>query len=143
MSYTNISEEDCKHLAEFLSSSQCLKVLNVGDNSFSSDSAYILLKGVHQNSSLKGLYMYTPFEHPNHISLEAIETLSAYLQDKENCKLETLDPSNCNISSAVELAHGLSRNCSVKVLHLSGNPIGDEGAAALGQAMTENKTITG
>ena len=143
---TNIGEEDCEQLAQLLSSSQCLEELQVSENSLSSDSVHILFKRLQQNSSLKTLrvgYIISE-QHNNHISLEAMKTLSAYLQDKEKCKLETLDMSKCDISSdtAVELAHGLSQNCSVKVLELSDNPIGDEGAAALGQAMTENKTIT-
>ena len=141
---TNIGEEDCEQLAQLLSSSQCLEELNVNNNSLSSDSVHILFKGLQQNSSLKQLVIGGISLHPNHISLEAMKTLSAYLQDKEKCKLETLDLSKCDISSdtAVELAHGLSQNCSVKELLLSYNPIGDEGAAALGQAMTENKTVT-
>ena len=136
---TKFGEEDCEQLGQLLSSSQCLEELNVSNNSLSSDSVHILFKGLQQNSSLKKLYVLQ-----SHISLEAMKTLSAYLQDKEMCKLEKLDLRHCDISSdtAVELAHGLSGNCSVKVLYLSRNPIGDGGAAALGQAMTENKTIT-
>ena len=82
--------------------------------------------------------------HGSHFSLEAMKTLSAYLQDKEKCKLETLNLSDCNISSdvAIELSQQLIQNCSVKILYLSYNPISDEGAAGLGQAITENKTIT-
>ena len=143
--HTNIGEEDCEQLAQLLSSSQCLEELDVSDNSLSSDSVHILFKGLQQNSSLKNLVIgYILSIHQNNITLEAMKTLSAYLQDKEKCKLERLYLRQCDISSdtAVELAHGLSQNCSVKVLHLSYNPIGDEGAAALGQAMTENKTIT-
>ena len=142
---TNIGEEDCEQLSQLLSSSQCLEELNVSHNSLSSDSVHILFKGLQQNISLKNLVFGDILSiHLNHISLEAMKTLSAYLQDKEKCKLETLDLRYCDISSdtAVELAHGLSQNCSMKVLYLSDNPIGDEGAAALGQAMTENKTIT-
>ena len=139
LSNTNIGEEDCEQLAQLLSSSQCLEELNVSDNSFSSDSVHILFIRLQQNRSLKNLYV-----SETHISLEAMKTLSAYLQDKKKCKLATLGLSGCCISldTAVELAHGLSQNCSVKVLLLSHNPFGDEGAAALSQAMTENKTIT-
>ena len=143
---TNIGEEDCKQLAQLLSPSQYLEELDVSFNSLSSDSVHILFKGLQQNSPLitlkVGHYLGID-ENPNHISLEAMKTLSEYLQDKEKCKLETLDLSGCDISSdtAVELAHGISQNCSVKELLLSDNRIGDEGAAALGQTMTENKTI--
>ena len=143
LSLTNIGEEDCEQLAQLLSSSQRLEELNVSYNSLSSNSIHILFKRLQQNSSLKKLLIGDISRHPNHISLQAMKTLSAYLQDKEKCKLEKLDLSQCDISSdtAVELAHGLSQNCSVKVLYLSHYPIGDKGAAALGQAMTE-KTIT-
>ena len=45
--------------------------------------------------------------------------------------------------SMIKLVHALSHpNCSLKTLDLSGNPIGDEGAAALAQSITKNKTIT-
>ena len=148
LSNTNIAEEDCEQLAQLLSSSECLEELNVSDNSLSSDSVHILFKGLQQNSSLVrmqlGQYHLGKQKNHNHISLEAMKTVSAYLQAKKKCKLETLGLNECDISSvtAAELANGLSRNCSVKVLDLSDNPIGDEGAAALCQAMTENKTIT-
>ena len=142
---TKIGEEDCEQLAQLLSSSQCLEELDVSNNSLSSDSVHILFKGLQKNSSLRKIKFRTLTISKNHghITLEAMKTLSAYLQDKK-CKLETLDLTQYNISShtAVELAHGLSQNCSVKVLYISENPIGDEGAAALGHAMTENKTIT-
>ena len=55
LSSTNIGEEDCKQLAQLLSSSQCLEELDVSDNSLSSDSVHILFKGLQQNSSLKTL----------------------------------------------------------------------------------------
>ena len=45
--------------------------------------------------------------------------------------------------SIIELVRALSHpNCSLKTLDLSGSPIGDDGAAALAQSVTKNKTIT-
>ena len=79
---TDIGKEDCDHLAQLLSSTQCLETLDIGYNSLSSD-------------------------------------------------------------SIIKLVHALSHpNCSLKTLNLSVNPIGDEGAAALAQSITKNKTIT-
>ena len=83
-------------------------------------------------------------QSPNQISIEAIETLSAYFKNKEKCKLVTLDLRYCTITSdlAIVLAHGLSRNCSIKEVDLANNPIDDYGTTALSQALTENKTIS-
>ncbi len=138
LSGTNIAEEDCEQLAHLLCSSQCLESLNVSNNSLSSDSVHILF-GSKQNSSLKRLFMSR-----QSISLEAMMTLSAYLGDNDKCKLETLELKRCDISTetAIELAHGLSRNCSVKKLNLYRNPLGDSGVTALGSVLETNQTIT-
>ncbi len=135
----NIAKEDCEQLARLLCSSQCLESLNVSDNSLSSDSVHILFRGLQQNSSLKELVV-----SENSVPLEAMTTLSAYLGDNDKCELMTGYVWGCDISpeSAIELAHGLSRNCSVKKLHLSSNPLGDSGVTALGRALETNKTIT-
>ena len=139
---TNIGKEDCEQIAQLLSSSQFLEELNISDNSLSSDSVHFLFNGLHKSGSMNTLCMYGSNHRSNYISLEAIKSFSAFLQDKK-CKLETMDLSKCGISdTALELANGLSRNCSVKILYLSYNPIGDKGAAAFGQVLTENKTIT-
>ncbi len=134
-----IAKEDCEQLAKLLCSSQYLESLNVSANSLSSDSVHILFRGLQQNCSLKKLVMSN-----NSVPLEAMTTLSAYLGDNDKCKLETGYICGCDISpeSAIELAHGLSRNCSVKELHLSYNPLGDSGVTALGRALETNKTIT-
>ena len=140
---TNIGEEDCAQLGQLLSSSQCLEKLDVSGNSLSSDSILSLFKGLQQSRSMKELTIGRYSSVSNHISLEAMKTLHAYLQDKENCKLEKLYLTDSDISSdiAIELARGLSQNSSINEVFLSNNPIGDEGAAALGQTLTENKTI--
>ena len=64
------------------------------------------------------------------MSLNHMKSLSVYLQDRGMCKLDTMNFEYCNIEpeTAVELAHGLSHNCSVKILHLTGNDVGDERA---------------
>ena len=144
LSSTYISERDVQHLAEFLSSSQCLEELNVSGNCFSASSISILFLGLQQNRTLKNLYMRSNDQSPNQISIEAIETLSAYFRNKEKCKLVTLDLRYCTITSdlAIVLAHGLSKNCSIKEIDLANNPIDDYGTIALSQALTENKTIS-
>ena len=139
LSGTNIAHADCEQLARLLCSSQCLESLDVSGNFLSSNSVHTLLRGLQLNSSLTQLDV----SH-NSISLEAMMTLCTYLGDDDKCKLETLDLWGSNISpeSAIELAHGLSRNCSVKELSVSYNPLGDSGVAALGTALETNKTIT-
>ena len=140
---TDIGEEDCKQLARLLSCSSSLNFLNIRYNSLSSDSVQSLFKGLQLNTSLTQLFLDGDSNNLNHISLEAMKTLSAYLKDGR-CKLEGLLIGYCDISSetAVELASGLRRNFSVKELCLSHNPIGDKGATALSGALTENKAIT-
>ncbi len=136
-----IAEEDCEQLAHLLCFSHCLEYLDVGHNYLSSESVHILFRGLQQNSSLKHLDMSV-----SNISLEAMTTLSAYLGENNKCKLETLKLTYCLLSnsaeSAIELAHGLSRNCSVKKVNLSYNPLGDSEVTALGKAMEKNKTIS-
>ena len=68
----------------------------------------------------------------------------AQLLSSSQCP-ETLDIEYNSLSSdsIIELVRALSHpNCSLKTLTLSSNPIGDEGAAALAQSITKNKTIT-
>ena len=132
-------------LAQLLSSSEPIEELNVAINSLSSDSIINLFKGLQFNNSLRQLKIGDDFaKHPNHISLEAMKTLSEYLQDCEKCKLEVLDLRNCNIQpdTSIEFAHGLHQNVSLKEVLLSHSPIGNEGAITLGQALIRNKTIT-
>ena len=138
LSHTNIGEKDCKQIARLLSHSQTLEKLDISDKSLTSDNIHIIFDGLHKNSSLKHLIM-----HYNHMSLDNIKCLSVYLQDRGKCKLETPDLEYCNIKpeTAVELAHGLSHNCSVKALVLHNNDVGDEGATALGQTLLKNKTL--
>ena len=78
------------------------------------------------------------------ISLEATITLCTYLGDNDKCKLHTLELCGCGISPelAIELTYALSRNCSLKKLDFSHNPLGDSGLIALGRALETNEIIT-
>ncbi len=142
---TQMGKQDCKHLAKLLCSSQSLKILNVGNNSLSSDSVCTLFQGLQYSNCLKRFLLYSNWkEGPNSVSLDSMKLLRAFLQDRDKCKLETLDLTSCDIQpeSASELAQGIAGNSTVKELRLCGNPIGDKGVTSLAQVLAENTSIT-
>ena len=91
----------------------------------------------------------------NHKALTYLNFIRTYI-GKEDCDqlAQLLSSSQCpgtldicfnslSFDSIIGLVHALSHpNCSLKTLELAGNPIGDEGAAALAQSITKNRTIT-
>ena len=98
--------------------------------------AVSLLSVLCNNKTLKSIHLsYTS------IGKEDCEQLSQLLSSSQ-C-LEELDLSDVSLSldSITTLVHGLSQNNSLKEINLSFNPLGDEGAAALGEAINK-MTIT-
>ena len=77
------------------------------------------------------------------IGKEDCDQLARLLSSSQCLETLYIGFNSLSSDSIIELVHALSHpNCSLKTLNLSGNPIGDEGAAALAQSITKNKTIT-
>ena len=126
---TGVGEEDCAQLALLID----LEVLVIGYNSLSSNS----VEGLLQNSTIQKLQM-----EDSHLSEENCVSLSSLLQQSV-CQLRELDISGCDISSegAVHLGTGLTNNHSLTTLRIGFNPIGDIGAAALGDMIRESTVL--
>ena len=77
-------------------------------------------------------------------SLVDVEGASGTEQSNKTCTLEHIELTNCSIGpqEAQNLAKALCVNTSVKTLHLSRNPLGDEGAKALAEILGENGAVS-
>ena len=126
---TGVGEEDCAQLALLID----LEVLGIGHNSLSSNSVASIMEGLLQNSTIQKLHM-----EGSHLSEENCVSLSSLLQQSV-CQLRKLDISGCGIrgEGAVHLGTGLTNNHSLATLEVGGNPIGDIGAAALGDMIDQ------
>ena len=123
---TGIGEEDCASLTILISSTD-LEELDVSDNNLSSNSVTSIMNGILQNNTIRTLRMSS-----SQFSVDNCTSLSSILQ-QSMCQLKKLYITRCNIDSggALQLAAGLTHNQSLEVIYISGNPIGDTGAAAL------------
>ena len=116
-----------------------LERLNLGSNScIQRGGAVSLVSALCDHKALKVLN----FDWTN-IGKEDCEQLAQLLSSTQCLETLCIGFNFLFSDSIIELVRALSHpNCSLKTLDLSGNPIGDEGAAALAQSVTKNKTIT-
>ncbi|KAM4583763.1 NACHT, LRR and PYD domains-containing protein 3-like [Odontesthes bonariensis] len=156
--FSNLTDRCCPALASVLSTGESyLRELDLGYNSISDDGVRELVKGLNdENCRLKALrlqgcgvtsqaceYLATALKRSqklqeldvgcNEIGDEGLRHLSSGLRDP-NCQLETLKLSQCNIEQrgCYHLASSLQKNpVSLKVLDLSINTVGNEGATEL------------
>ena len=130
---TGVGEEDCAQLALLID----LEVLDISDNSLSSNSVASIMEGQLQNSTIQKLQM-----GDSHLSEENCVSLSSLLQQSV-CQLRKLSIIACDIGGegAVHLGTGLTNNHSLTTLKILHNPIGDIGAAALGDMITDNTVL--
>ena len=130
---TGVGEEDCAQLSLLTD----LEVLDIGDNSLSSNSVASIMEDQLLNSTIEELKMRESL-----LSEENCVSLSSLLQ-QSLCQLRELDISGCGISceGAVHLGTGLTNNHSLTSLKISLNPIGDIGAATLGDMIRDNTVL--
>ena len=135
LSSTGVGEEDCALIALL---ERHLLDLNISGNSLSSNSIATIMEGLLQHSTIQTLDM----SH-SHLSEENCVSLGTLLQQSE-CQLRKLRISECGIRGerVVLLGTGLTNNHSLTGLDLSNNPIGDIGAAALGDMIRSNTVLT-
>ena len=133
---TGIGEEDCASLTILISSTD-LETLDVSYNHLSSNSVTSIMNGILQNNTIRTLVMSS-----SQFSVDNCTSLSSILQ-QPMCQLRELDIHHCNIDSggALQLAAGLTHNQSLEGITISGNPIGDTGAAALCDAISNNTIL--
>ena len=85
---------------------------------------------------------YLHFSSTN-IGKKDCEQLAQLLSSSQCLETLRIGYNSLASDSIIELVRALSHpNCSLKTLNLSVNPIGDEGAVALAQSITKNRTIT-
>ena len=135
LSGTGVGEEDCALIALL---ARTLLDLNISDNSLSSNSIATIMEGLLQHNIIQTLDM-----SGLHLSEENCESLGTLLQQSE-CQLRKLRISECGIRGkrVILLGTGLTNNHSLTGLDLSNNPIGDIGAAALGDMIRSNTVLT-
>ena len=133
---TGIGEEDCASLTILISSTD-LETLDVSKNNLSSNSVTSIMNGILQNNTIRTLWMSS-----SQFSVDNCTSLSSILQ-QPMCQLKKLSIAWCNIDSvgALQLAAGLTHNQSLEVINISDNPIGDTGAAALCDAISNNTIL--
>ena len=133
---TGIGEEDCTSLTILISSTD-LETLDVSNNHLSSNSITSIMNCILQNNAIRTLRMSS-----SQFSVDNCTSLSSILQ-QPMCQLRKLHIANCNIDSggALQLAAGLTHNQSLEVINISDNPIGDTGAAALCDAISNNTIL--
>ena len=139
--YTRIGGPDCEALSELLQSTHSLDLLHIEQNNLSSESVASIITGLSHNNSLRELNIAK-----SHFSMGNTLHLSSLLREHSKCTLTSLRLQDCHISSegAVELATALCKNTTLRVLHLSGNPIGEhvEGVEAIATMLAVNKSLT-
>ena len=135
---TGVGEEDCAQLALLIANTDTLEILDIEENSLSSNSVASIMEGLLQNSTIEHLKM-----DEFHFSEENWMSLASLLQQAE-CQFRMLHIRKCNISGegAVHLAAALTNNHSLAELDISRNPIGDIGATAFGDMVRNNTALT-
>ena len=138
---TGIGGPDCEALSELLQSTHSLEWLYIDQNNLSSESVASIITGLSHNNSLTKLDI-----SDSRFSMGNTHHLSSLLREHSKCTLTSLVLQDCHISSegAVELATALCKNTTLKILRLSGNPIGEhvEGVTAVATMLVENKSLT-
>ena len=132
---TGVGEEECAQIALL---ARHLLYLNISGNSLSSNSITTIMEGLLQHSIIQTLHMSDLC-----LSEKNCVSLGSLLQQSE-CQLRKLYISRCGISGegAVHLWTALTNNHSLITLHMSSNPIGDIGTAALGDMIRSNSVLT-
>ena len=133
-----IHPEDCEALSKLLSTSQSLTNLMVNKSRLGVQfvSKYLIDR---QNKTIGVQHLEIPRLK---LSPEDVESLSYMLQT--NHTLLKLNITNCGIDSfwARHIADGLNCNRILSELHMSRNPIRDDGTIALAQILKINKSLT-
>ena len=133
-----IHPEDCEGLSRLLSTSQTLTKLIVNKSRLGMQfvSKYLIDR---QNKTISVQHLEIPRLK---LSPEDVESLSYMLQT--NHTLLKLNITNCGIDSfwARPIADGLNCNRILSELHMSRNPIRDDGAIVLAQMLKINKSLT-
>ena len=97
-----------------------------------------VVNGLSDNQTLRKLYL-----NGNKIGSEGAVAVATMLMRNSCSSLDTLWLVGCNIDSSggVELGIALERNKTLKVLGLSGNPIGDDGVRGLCVGLENNSSL--
>jgi len=115
-----------------------LRSVNLAKNQINSENAGALIKALVTNEGLQEIHLQT-----NNLDKEVVPTLIEEIPKLE--KLKTLDLSENKLSDSgtSKLVEGLqSTNLGLSALQLSGNGIGDAGAAAIATFISKNKTVS-
>ena len=127
--------EDCRALGELLSSSQSLKLLNIGARrGLPPEAVELIITGLQHNTALDTLHVQN-FPLQNYISLASVL--------RNHRLLSTLSLRRCSIDEdrASDLASALAGNDTLRDLDLRRNPIGIRGAVAIAQILPQNNCL--
>ena len=138
MSRTGISDPDFECIASYIHSTTSLESLDIAGNDISVESTDSLCKALSANSSMRRLDM--PYCH---LTTSHCVCLGQLLRHPIHCKIEELELRSCSMTSdgVGEVVSGLSDNQTLRLLNLSGNPIGSEGAVAVATMLKRNSSL--
>ncbi len=131
-------------LNQVLTRSTSFRSLNLAHNNLQSDSAIVLAKSFARNSSLTSLDL-----DGNAIGDDGVAALAGAFANQPMLKRLSLRANFIGDAGAVALVDGLRASAARQqcahefpVVELSGNRVGDRGAAALAELIAENSTVT-
>ena len=138
ISINDLDKTAVDYIAKTIPHMPQLKVLALfGNSRIQRGGAVSLVSALCDHNALKRL----DFSETD-IGKEDCEQLAQLLSSSQCLETLRIDFNFLSSDSITELVRALSHpNCSLKTLDISFNPIGDEGAAALAQSITKNKTI--
>lgn len=126
-------------VAESLEVNKTLIDLRMGDNCIAGRGFTRLASALEGNSTLQEIHL-----HENSVSAPSLRMWREMLTMHGSVLLRMLDFQDCGLTAKNidHLALALKQNAPVRGLNLARNIIGDNGAAAIGQALFTNSSLT-
>lgn len=137
ISYNDLYGKGIDQLMCSISSLPQLIELDITDINMLTNGAIVLGKFLQQNTSLRSLNISNNF-----IRDDGMTAICNGLQLNNNTTLVQLLSVNCSIQSTVSISNMLKKNDVLKHLNISTNNFGDDGFAAIVEALSGNITLT-
>ena len=137
IAFNRLGDKGIALLMPSLSSLPQLIELDVMGNFMLTNDAIILGKFLQQNTSLQSLNISL-----NPIGDDGITAICNGLQLNDNTALLRLIAASCFIKSTVSISNMLKKNHVLKHLNISTNDFGDDGFAAIVEALSGSRTLT-